>query len=733
MASMPGMIIKIGADTRAAVDALNQINGRMEGFGSVMKRAGIALAGAFSVNAIVDFAKDAVQAGSDLQESMSKVSVVFGDASDAVTRWSENSAAAFGQSQQQALEAAGTYGNLLKAFGATDAEAQKMSTSLVELAADLASFNNTSVEDALTALRSGLSGETEPLKRYGVALNDVRLKAVAMEKGLYSGKGTLDVYAKSVAAYELIMRDTALAQGDFARTSDGLANQQRILEASFTNMKAALGSGIIDGFGDLAGSGGDLATAMKDLEPVMRDIGLLIGEQAADWLFLAGQVANLAASLSDLVPTMGDASEEASALDRSLAGLSEVFSFTGTISFFAGALQALQNGPMRKTTDSMDGMGVAARNTGGLWKKLDKQIRDVGAAAPTTADRLIELGNDALASGRAALNAGKGWAGFYEAAMQAEADYRNNLVSGTVTSALSEGVLSGPDPDAIRRMRDFQAELARLKDGLKDIGGSSSSGGSSVSKLAADWDAYGAALSAASDATVEISGKQLEITEKQGNALEKRLNKVSAAIAFQQGVIDSSKAKLEEYDKYVQSIVSKVTGGLNPDDFVSETEDGQWIFDALGFEAAIKDKAKITEAVAGIAGQIPEAWAQSILGLPTDKANAIIGWFANNPATDATIVTEYNALTQKVTDVWGPQLAEAYTGINKEATVAGIEQAKQTIADEAAAFKTWVKKKLKTRVEVEVVYKEVGKPAAAESAVRSIQSYEALNGRSWRV
>jgi hypothetical protein len=113
---------------------------------------------------------------------------------------------------------------------------------LVELAADMASFNNVPIEDALNALRSGLSGETEPLKRFGVALNDVRLRQEALNLGIYDGSGVLTVAQKSQAAYALILRDTALQQGDVARTAGGLANQKKFLAAQVEDLSGTFGA-----------------------------------------------------------------------------------------------------------------------------------------------------------------------------------------------------------------------------------------------------------------------------------------------------------------------------------------------------------------------------------------------------------------------------------------------------------------------------------------------------------
>lgn len=216
-------------------------------FGKAMPMVGAALAGAFSVRALGQFVGSAIQSASDLAESQSKVAVVFGHSAAAVNEWAKTSATSLLMSKQAALEAAGTYGNLFQAFGIGQGQATEMSTTLVKLAADLASFNNTSVDDALLALRSGLSGETEPLKRYGVAINDARMKQEALSQGIWDGVGTLDAAQKAQATYALILRDTSLAQGDVQRTGDGYANTMRAIEAAVTNAQAEIGGALLSG------------------------------------------------------------------------------------------------------------------------------------------------------------------------------------------------------------------------------------------------------------------------------------------------------------------------------------------------------------------------------------------------------------------------------------------------------------------------------------------------------
>jgi hypothetical protein len=138
----------------------------------------------------------------------------------------------------------------------------------------MASFNNTSIDDAILALRSGLSGETEPLKRFGVALNDVRLKEQAMSMGLIkTSTGPLPIAAKAQAAYALILHDTTLAQGDYARTADGAANTMRSLAAEFQNAKVAVGNALLPAFKALL-------SVLKLIVPLVTAIGKFFTDNA---------------------------------------------------------------------------------------------------------------------------------------------------------------------------------------------------------------------------------------------------------------------------------------------------------------------------------------------------------------------------------------------------------------------------------------------------------------------
>jgi hypothetical protein len=250
----PGnIIIRVGAETASAVRGLNNLSGAMgktmsrsEKVAAGIKKAAIPAAAAIGVIAVG--AKKAIDSASNLNEQINKTGEVFGASSKDVVAWSKTLEKSFGLSQEQALESAGVFGNMLVPMGFARKDAAKMSKAMVQLAGDMASFNNASPEETLDALRSGLAGESEPLRKFGVFLSDARLKQEALRQGLYSGKGALDAHAKAAATMAIIMRDTADAQGDFARTSDSAANQSRIQAAAMEDLQAQLGQALLPAY-----------------------------------------------------------------------------------------------------------------------------------------------------------------------------------------------------------------------------------------------------------------------------------------------------------------------------------------------------------------------------------------------------------------------------------------------------------------------------------------------------
>jgi len=289
MSTIPPIQVKVEADTTGLKQGLQQAetgiknmndsvktaNTGMSNFTANLKKVAGALGVAFAGAQVAKFAKDSVMAASDMAESVSKVNVVFGDTAKEVLDFGQTAATSMGISKQKALEAAGTYGNLFQALGVTKDKSQEMSVSMVQLAADLGSFNNMSVDDSLNALRSGLSGETEPLKRFGVSLNDTILKAKALEMGFGKITGVMDPAIKSQVIYATVLEQTKKAQGDYARTADGTANTMKTLQAKFEDAKVAVGDALMPAFKGL------LAVLSLAI-PVLESIGKFFQENQAE-------------------------------------------------------------------------------------------------------------------------------------------------------------------------------------------------------------------------------------------------------------------------------------------------------------------------------------------------------------------------------------------------------------------------------------------------------------------
>ena len=246
------LVIRITGDQSGLRKATDDSIGTLKGFGSKVSALSVAagnlLADGIKTGFIAagGFLKDAIGAASDMQETISKVNVLFGDAAGQISQFAATAALGLGQSRQQAMDAAATFATFGKSAGLTGAPLAKFSTDLVSLSADLASFSNTSPQDAIAAIGSALRGEAEPMRRYGVLLDDASLRQQAMSMGIIATtKDALTPQQKVLAAQALIFAQTSAAQGDFARTSDGLANQQRVLSATVADLKTRIGGALL--------------------------------------------------------------------------------------------------------------------------------------------------------------------------------------------------------------------------------------------------------------------------------------------------------------------------------------------------------------------------------------------------------------------------------------------------------------------------------------------------------
>ena len=239
MANKQIINVNVLADTRKFQEAMGDINGHLKGF-SVAAGVAFAAAGA----ALVAFSASAIKAASNLQETSAAVGQIFGPAAKGLEDFAKKAPELLGQTQNEFLNAAKTFGIFGQAAGLAGEDNVKFSKDLSILASDLASFNNTSVDTAITAIGAALRGESEPIRQFGVLLDDATLKARAMEMGIYDGNGALTQQQRVLAANAEIFAQTTTQQGDFARTTGGMANATKILTAQIDNLKLVLGEAL---------------------------------------------------------------------------------------------------------------------------------------------------------------------------------------------------------------------------------------------------------------------------------------------------------------------------------------------------------------------------------------------------------------------------------------------------------------------------------------------------------
>ena len=251
MAGIPKVRVQFDADFDQLKKGVKGATNEVESFGSKVgdfsKKAGqaFALVGAAAAVMAVKIGIDSIKAASDLGETISKVGVLFGDSAKEIEKFADGAAQSLGQTKQQALDAAANFAIFGSSAGLAGEDLVKFSTDFVSLAGDLASFNNVSQDEAINAIGSALRGEAEPLRRFGVLLDAATLEAAAFSLGIYDGSGALTAQQKVLAAQQVIFEQTTTAQGDFARTSDGLANKTKILTAELENTKLIIGEALL--------------------------------------------------------------------------------------------------------------------------------------------------------------------------------------------------------------------------------------------------------------------------------------------------------------------------------------------------------------------------------------------------------------------------------------------------------------------------------------------------------
>ena len=310
----------------------NDFEKQMTGIRGLAKKAGAALAGAFAIKKLVDFSKSCIELGSDLAEVQNVVDVTFPHMNQQINQFAQNAAKQFGLSETMAKRFTGTFGAMAKAFGFGEKAAYDMSTTLTGLAGDVASFYNIGQDEAYTKLKSVFTGETESLKDLGIVMTQTALDAYALQNGFGKTTAKMSEMEKVALRYKFVQDQLTTAAGDFSRTSDGWANQVRILQLQFDSLKATIGQGLIN-----------------VLSPVIHVINALIGKLMS--------LANAFRAFTELV--MGKRSGDgASAAAAGMEAVAKAADKAGTAAGGAGSAAKKAAKDMKGVSTGIDELNI---------------------------------------------------------------------------------------------------------------------------------------------------------------------------------------------------------------------------------------------------------------------------------------------------------------------------------------------------------------------------------------
>lgn len=324
MATLKKLLVALGLDKsdydkglddakRKTQTSADEMSKSLKGIGDKISGTGEKMTAGLTLPIVAGFGV-AINSASDLGETFNKTQAVFGDASDEIVSFAENADQSIGQSQQSALDAAGTFGIFGKASGLAGSDLSDFALELTTLSSDFASFYNTSPEEAITAIGAALRGESEPIRKYGVLLDEMTLKNEALKLGLItSDKDALTPQMKTLAAYSAIMAQSSVAQGDFTKTSDGLANSGRIASAQMSNFSAQIGTFLLPLALQLVQAGSGLLTWLTNMDPGMQKVILVV-------LGLVAGIGPLLMIVGHLITAIGAIMPVAAAIGTFLGG-----------------------------------------------------------------------------------------------------------------------------------------------------------------------------------------------------------------------------------------------------------------------------------------------------------------------------------------------------------------------------------------------------------------------------
>jgi len=349
------IIIDSKFDDKGIKDAQRQLQNMASQAAKRVAQVGAAVAAAGAV-AAGKLAVDAVSAASDFEESVNAVNVAFGEAAQGVLEIGENASTAMGLSANEFNQAAVRFSAFAERVVGEGGDVAGFIGDVSQRAADFASVFNIEVSEALQVFQSGLAGEAEPLKRFGINLLQSEVAAFAMANGIAESSAAMTESEKVQARYGLLLEQTAKTQGDFRNTSDSLANSQRILRAEISDLQVEIGKALLPVAKDL------VTTFANNLLPRLEEFSNFLSspEGIQSVKEFGAQVENVVNFLLDFAGFIADNLGAIVGLGIAIAGATVAVKLYGVAVQVAAVKQAALNATIALNPFGLLAIGIAA-------------------------------------------------------------------------------------------------------------------------------------------------------------------------------------------------------------------------------------------------------------------------------------------------------------------------------------------------------------------------------------
>lgn len=370
--TMAGMQVEM---TQLQTDATNTGTVMQSAFGHAL---GDLLSGITEevIEAAFAFAEGSIELASSMEEVQNVVDVTFGAGADQINAWAKTTAQAYGVGELAALKYAGTMGATLTGMGVGQSEIYGMSTALVQLAGDMASFYNLDTATAFQKIMSGMTGEMEPLKQLGIVMSAANLEAHALSMGIETAWTKMDAATQTQVRYNYLMQQTAAAQGDFTSTSGSYANQMRILEENIASLQLTLGEKLLPVMTDVVTFFNSLFGGAESGAEAITNVGQTLGETYATIDTTTANALALVDALARMEAAGVDTAEEQSVWNALLSDLSATLPEISSL--------------IDQSTGSINGGTAALESYVQQWQETQREIAIASALQQAQSDVMAQ-------------------------------------------------------------------------------------------------------------------------------------------------------------------------------------------------------------------------------------------------------------------------------------------------------------------------------------------------------